>query len=370
MVGWRRTAALAALCVGAACSSDVGPSTDERVDDGAGLDDTDARLASTAQVFGDFDTNGPGCAVAIRHADGVAEWQVGLADIERDDPIDADTIFDIGSVSKQITGGVVAALVLDDAIVLDDPVGEYVDGLPPDLGAATIADLVHHTSGLEDYVDLLDADFEEVTDADDALAALRTSGSNFAPGTAFEYSNTNYFLLAQVSEVVSDQRFAELTETLVFSPLGMERSVVRDDQGELLDGQAVGYEPTGAGWDRAMSRWRQTGDGAVHSTPLDLVRWSELFMPGDRAADSDGVVGSDEWVELMLSAGAVDDDDGTVYGFGVSVGDGMVAHAGSWLGYSSWLGIRPAEGVAVAVACNIDGLDAEALGLDVLDIWR
>jgi CubicO group peptidase (beta-lactamase class C family) len=362
------TTALAALCVGAACSSDVGTSTAEDLDDAAELDAADPRLAATAQVFGDLDERGPGCAVAIRHADGVAEWQIGLADIERNDPIDADTVFDIGSVSKQITGGVVAALVLDGEIGLDDPVGEYISGLDAGLESATVADLVHHTSGLADYVDLLDADFEEVTDAGDALAAIRSSGPNFAPGTAFEYSNTNYFLLAQVSEVVSGQSFAELTDSLVFSPLGMEQSVVRDDQGELLDGQAVGYERTGTNWDPAMSRWRQTGDGAVHSTPLDLVRWSELFLTGDRAVD-DGVVGSDEWIDVMLSTGDVEDDDGTGYGFGVSVGNGMVTHAGSWLGYSSWLGMRPSEGVAVALACNIDGLDAETLGLDVLEVW-
>ncbi len=327
-------------------------------------------MAATAEVFADFDEDGPGCAVAIRHTGGIAEWQVGLADVERNEPIAADTVFDIGSVSKQITGGVVAALVLDGAIVLDDVVGEYIDGLASGPGSATVADLVHHTSGFVDYVDLLDADIEDVTDASDALAAIRRSAPAFDPGTAFEYSNTNYLLLAQVSEAVSDRTFAELTESLVFSPLGMEQSIVRDDQGELLDGQAVGYERTGASWDPVMSKWRQTGDGAVHSTPLDLMRWSELFITGGRNEFSNGVVGSDDWVELMLSAGDIDDDDGTGYGFGVSVGGGMVSHAGSWLGYSSWLGIRPADGVAVAVACNIDELDAEGLGLDVVDIWR
>jgi CubicO group peptidase (beta-lactamase class C family) len=360
------TAAVGAL---AACGSDPGSSSDEPAVTNASSDaaaNDDERLAATTDVFAEFDNNGPGCAVAIRHPDGITDWQVGLADIERGAPIDADTVFDIGSVSKQITGGVIAALVLDDALGLDDVVGDYVEGLSVDIGATTIADLVHHTSGLPDYIELLDAELDEVTDADDALDAISASVATFEPGAEFEYSNTNYLLLAEAAATAGGDTFPALNDSLIFSRLGMDRSVVRDDQGTLLDAQATGYEEAGADWQPVSSSWRQTGDGAVHSTPRDLLAWSELFITG--SADGEGV-GSDEWVELMLSAGDVADEDGTSYGFGISVGNGIVSHAGSWIGYSSYLGIRPADEVAVAISCNIDELDAEGLGIAVLDIW-
>ncbi|MFT6291925.1 MAG: CubicO group peptidase (beta-lactamase class C family) [Ilumatobacter sp.] len=329
----------------------------------------DNRSDQTAGVFSEFVDGGPGCSIALRHDGVVDDWQFGLADVERNEPITAETIFDIGSVSKQITGGVIAVMSIDGVLSLNTPITQVFDRLPDGSDEITVSDLVHHVSGLPDYVDLIDAELDEATNADDAFDAIAgASDLKFNPRTEFEYSNTNYFLLAELAGRYADTGFPALATELIFEPLGMTASVVRDDQGELLDEQAVGYTESNGDWAIVSSGWQQTGDGAVHSTPLDLIIWADTFIePGQSGA----IAGSTEWVDLMTSSGPVQDEDGTNYGFGLSMAaDGdVVWHGGSWLGYSSYVGIRSGSAVAVAVTCNIDRFDAEDLGVRILNIW-
>lgn len=336
-------------------------------DDGASDDGDFAEQRSATDVlFADIGSDEPGCSAAVRHAGGIIDVQYGLADVATGEPITADTIFDIGSVSKQMTAGVIAAQVIDGVLDLDEPVSTFFGGLPAGSESATISDLIHHTSGLPDYTELLDAELDEVTDADDAIDAVRDAESNFEPGTDFEYSNTNYVLMAELSASEGDASFVDLSEEYIFDPLQMSATVVRDDQGKLLDGQATGYEQDDNGdFEIVSSSWRQTGDGAVHSTPTDVLRWAEVFI---EPTSGDDIVGSPEWVELMLQPGEVP-DDGTDYAFGLTVNDGLISHSGSWIGYGSYLVIRPKAEAAVAISCNIDGFETDPLGDALLDIW-
>lgn len=344
------------------------PSDDVVSQDGAsGDDEFEAQRSQTDALFIDIGDDQPGCSAAVRHSGGVTAFQYGLADVQAGDPITVDTIFDIASVSKQMTAGVIAAQAIDGVIDLDEPVSSYFDGLPAGSESATISDLVHHTSGLPDYTELLDAEIDEITDADDAIDAVRAvPENNFEPGADFEYSNTNYVLMAELAASSADTSFVELSNEYIFAPLQMTSTVVRDDQGDPLDGQAIGYEETDSGdFEIVSSSWRQTGDGAVHSTPTDVLRWAEVFI---EPTTGDDVVGSPEWVELMLQPGEVA-DDGTDYAFGLTVDDSMISHSGSWIGYGSYLVIHPDAGTAVAISCNIDGFDADSLGDALLDIW-
>lgn len=339
-------------------------------------DDQDtSTAASTAidAVFAEFDDTTPGCAVAVRDGRGDHHHaQFGMADLDADVPITVDTIFDIGSVSKQLTGGAIAVLVAEGDLALDDDITEFVPELGPLDEVITVGDLLHHTSGLPDYIEFLDAEDDDVTTMDDALDVIASEDGDpvALPGTEFEYSNTNYVLLASIIEQVSGSSMVDFSSTEIFEPLGMDRTVVRDDQGELLDGQAQGYDGSDGDWEPVGSSWRQTGDGAVHATPLELLRWADVLL-GD--PDEESTLGSTAWLDVMITPGPVADGDDR-YGGGIEiVGDGddlLLQHGGSWIGYSSALVMRPASGVAVAVACNIDGIDAENLAESTLDIWE
>ena len=323
-------------------------------------------IEATEAVFAELDGARPGCTVAVR-ADGEDTVRsFGLADVEAGTELSATSIYDLASVSKQITAGAVALLALDGELSLDDDVTEWLD-IGPFPETITIGDLVHHTSGLPDYIPQLDAELSDVTTMDDAVEAItdgRDDDPLFSPGTDFDYSDTNDVLLSLIVEEASGRSLADFTAERIFTPLGMDDSRVRDDQGTPLDRQAQGYEEVAESFAPVGSAWRQTGDGSVFAPPSDLLAWARPFLEG---GDGDGV-GSSEWVELMQQTGPAPDGDDE-YGFGLVVGDGTLSHSGSWIGYSSALVMQPEEALAVAVACNVDRLDAESLAFDVLDVW-
>jgi CubicO group peptidase (beta-lactamase class C family) len=318
-----------------------------------------------ADALADIDPDGPGCVAGARTPDGQQLATAGLADVEDGAAITEDTIFDIASVSKQMTAGAIALLVVEGDLSLDTPVDELLD-LPLDTAEVTVGDLLHHTSGLPDYTGLLDAGDDEVTTNDDAVTSLEGQELAFDPGTDFEYSNTNYQLLGQVVGEVTGADLVAFSAEELFGPLGMDDTVVRDDQGDLLPGQAQGYEAAGDGWTAVGSSWQQTGDGAVHSTVPDLLRWAELFLDGP----TEEGLGSSAWVEVMTTPGPVL-DDGVGYGGGLGideVDDGLLlAHAGSWIGVASSLQMLPDAGLAVAVLCNGDDIDADGMASELLD---
>jgi CubicO group peptidase (beta-lactamase class C family) len=353
-------ATVAGGCVG------VGLSTE----DPAATATSAEQLDATDAVFADFDATTPGCAVGVL-LDGrtVVATGYGGADLDAGTPMAADAVIDVASVSKQITAGAVMGLVVDGDLDLDDDITDWLPDLDVTPGTVTVADLVHHTSGLPDYIDLLDADLDEVTTADDALDALAGVDAE-QPGTAFDYSNTGYFLLGQIVESVTGLTLVDHAAAEVFEPLGMTDSRYRDDQGRTPPGEAVGYYDEGDGtYEVAVGRWRQTGDGAVHTTATDLLRWARLFLD---PPTGDGI-GSPEWLDLMRTPGPIPDVDGSRYGGGIGIDDvdgaEVLFHSGGWTGVSSHLQIRTDDDLAVAVACNVDDLDAEALADEVVDIW-
>ena len=336
------------------------------------VDGKNRRKTATDAVFAEFGDTSPGCAVGVVQRRRLAyQHAYGMADLGARKPLTTASVFDIASVSKQITAGVVVALVLDGSLSLEDNVREHLPRLPRARWRVSVADLVHHTSGLPDYVDLLDADFEDVTTADDAMDAIVEDGAApaFRPGTRFEYSNTNYFLLGQIVEAALGDALVEVAADRIFGPLGMAHTRIHDEQPALLDHQARGYAEAGDGWEIAFSGWRQTGDGAVHTTAADLLRWARLFLEPPTVRG----VGSPPWRGIMLAPGPVPDTDGTGYGGGIILaeesGEQILVHSGAWIGTSAALQVQPADGVAVAVLCNIDDLDAQSLAQSVIDIW-
>ena len=137
----------------------------------------------------------------------------GLASLESDVPITPHTVFNLASASKEFTAASVLLLANEGKLSLDDDVRRYVPELPSLAGPVTIRQLLTHTSGWRDYIQLLVWQGHEVRDhvtARDALNVLERQRSlNFSPGTAFAYSNTGYFLLGLVVTRVSGEPLAQ-----------------------------------------------------------------------------------------------------------------------------------------------------------------
>lgn len=304
----------------------------------------------------------PGGAVLVARGGEVllrAAW--GLADLERAVPLTADSVFDIGSTSKQFTAACVLLLEQDGALRLVDPVRRYVPELPACTDPVTLRHLLLHTSGIPDYIGRMRAaghDFEDRTTADDALQALAgVEALQFPAGSRWAYSNSNYFLLAEVVARVAGRPLAEIARERIFVPLGMTTSHVHTDCCALVPGRAFAYSRAPGGWRWDFSNWEQTGDGAVFTTVGDLLRWSRNSITG--------TVGGEALRAAMAAPGALDDGTPIDYGMGVMFteveGRRAIAHGGAWAGYRAEL-LRVLEpDVVVACLCNRTDMEPSAL---------
>ena len=212
-----------------------------------------ARSSSTDAVFEKFARGvQPGCSVGvIQSGELVHAAGHGFADIERGVRIDADTVFNIASTSKQFTAFALLLLAGDGRLGLDDCVRKFVPELPTYTDAVTLRQLMHHIGGLRSYVELLllgGRTFAERTTRDDALAAIvRQRGPDDDPGRAFAYSNTGYFLMSLVIERVSGQSLKDFSQANIFSPLGMTSTSIVDRYPAGIARLARGYSVSEAG---------------------------------------------------------------------------------------------------------------------------
>ena len=232
--------AAAAIAVGlVACGSDDADSSGVARSGEVDEADLDA-------VFPELDDEEPGCGAAVG-LDGEVVWtgSTGAASLETLDAIDDETVFDIGSVSKQFTATAILLLADREELALDNVLSTHVTGLPAWAGEVTLKQLLHHQGGIPDYIELLQDEgyeYEEVTTVDDAMHAIaNVNALDFMPGSRFVYSNTGYFLLSQVVESVTGTTLGDYLGTEVFEPLELDahdgRHVAGGESGDLLHGR-------------------------------------------------------------------------------------------------------------------------------------
>lgn len=332
---------------------------------------TDSSTVRVGRVFTAFDRPGaPGCALGV-YRDGRMLYSrgYGLANITDGTPITTKTIFDIGSTSKQFTATSIILLAQQGKLSLDDDVRRFIPELPRYSKPITIRHLLHHTSGLRDYIGLLTlggADEAGRTTAKQALDAIvRQKALNFEPGTEFLYSNSGYFLLAQIVERASGKSMRVFAEENIFRPLGMTSTQYRDDYSQPLPGGAMAYAPSPSGFALEMSKWEQTGDGAVNTTVEDLLRWDNNFY--------DPKVGGPRLLEELHRTGKLENDSALSYAAGLRVeqfrGLRSVSHGGAWAGFRAELLRFPDEKLSVATLCNVANSNPSALARQVAEVY-
>jgi CubicO group peptidase (beta-lactamase class C family) len=316
---------------------------------------------------------GPGCAVAVVDRGRVVFARgYGLADLDRRVRITPDTVFDIASTSKQFTAASILLLVERGRLALDDDVRKYLPELPRPAGGAviTLRHLLYHTSGLPDYIELLTRSgkgMADVTTDADAMAVLAAHPAlEFAPGSAFHYSDSGYFLLSQVVRRATGESLRDFAAGNLFAPLGMRDTEFLDDETHASPRRAVAYSPApGGGFRRDESAWNQTGDGAVNTTVLDLARWDENF--------STGAVGGRRLIDDLLTPGTLDDGHPLPYAGGLNLdqyrGLRRIRHAGSWVGYSAELMRLPERRLSVITLCNLGSANPTSLCQQVADVF-
>jgi len=329
-------------------------------------------------IFAEYDRPGsPGCALGvIQNGDFVYRRGYGSAHLEHAVPLDADSVLKVASVSKQFTGMLILLLDERGDLALDDELGTWIPEMA-DLGPITINHLLHHTSGLRDYLTLTrlagyrEHDYFTAADVLDLMSRQREL--NFAPGDEYLYSNTGYVLLALIAERATERSFADLAHDLIFTPLGMESTQFDVDPMAVVPRRAQGYATSPEGFVVSMTDLPIVGDGGLLTTVNDLLVWDRNFYENRLGKGDPELIR--RWVtpgRLNGGGGATLTGGGT-YGAGIIVdeyrGVGRVRHSGSYVGYRGNISRYPAVRATVITLCNAAGADAPGLADSVADVF-
>ena len=329
--------------------------------------------AAVDEIFDDLTKAGsPGCALAVaRDGKILYEKGYGLANIEQNVAITPQTVFDIGSTSKQFTAASILLLEKQGKLSVNDDVRKYLPELPDYGKKITILHLLNHTSGLRDYLELMTLagiNIDGVTDDDDALGIIaRQKALNFEPGSEWLYSNSGYFLLSVIVKRVSGKTLAAFATENIFQPLGMTQTLYRDKHTQLVANRALAYDEKdrGAGYALAVSYFEQTGDGAVHTSVEDILKWDENFYSGQ--------VGGAAFSAELQENGHLNNGKKLDYAKGLVVasyrGLPWVSHGGAWGGYRAQLARFPQQHFSVVCLCNVGNANPSKRAMRVADVY-
>ncbi|AQW89931.1 beta-lactamase family protein [Elizabethkingia anophelis] len=279
----------------------------------------------------------------------IYEKSFGLANEKTQQKLDKNTVFELASVSKQFTAMGIVQLEKEGKLSYNDPLTKYF----PELSfykPITIDNLLHHTSGLPDYMSLFDKNWDKkkfATNKDvvEMLAKYKPE-LLFVPGDKYEYSNTGYALLGLIIEKVSKQSYGDYLNKKIFKPLGMANTRVYRSRykPEKISNYALGYVVDSLGNKKLLDDLGKeyytyyldgiVGDGMVNSTTGDLLKW-------DRALYGDKLVNQKD-KDLIFSSIVTKDNKDTRYGYGWAIDTkypfGKIAnHSGGWAGYITFI---------------------------------
>lgn len=313
----------------------------------------------------------PGAVVGvIRDGKLLLSKGYGLADLEHSIPITPATAFTVGSMSKQFTAFSIHLLASDGKLSLDDDIRKYVPEVP-DFGATiTVRHLIHHTSGLRDYFDLMFMTGwrrDDVATQDDGLSLVkRQRALNFRPGQEHMYSNTGYLLLGLIVERVSGRPLADFARARIFEPLGMKHTRFLQGYGTLVPGRALSYLANAAGgYEYVAVGDSADGAGGLVTTVGDLALWDRHF--------DDGRLGGQALVAQMQAAGVLDDGKPIDYASGLVVGSyrgqKMIWHGGVIGGFKTIMARFPDQHLSVIVLANASDLDIQQAMYRITDLY-
>lgn len=302
----------------------------------------------------------PGLALAVVRDGKIIEAKgFGLANVELNVPVKAETLFQTGSVGKQFTSMAVMMLVEEGKVRLDDKITKYFDGAPSSWSNITVRNLLTHTSGIPDYDSdalmnhaepfiNLRRDYTE----EELLRKFETLRLDFAPGDKWSYSNTGYVLLGILIHKVTGEFYGDFLGERIFKPLGMDSTRIISEA-DIIPNRSAGYRL--AKGELKNQEWvspslNTTADGALYTNVLDMARW-------DAALYTEKLVKrgtlDQMWSPVNLNSGKT-----FPYGFGWGVsqvnGHRLIDHDGAWQGFTTQISRYVDDRLTFIVLTNLD----------------
>jgi len=300
----------------------------------------------------------PGCALSVLHEGKVVYSRgYGIANLGHGIPNSPDSLLLIGSTSKQSTAACVLLAKEEGLLSRDDLVTKWFPKLGDVYGAVTLPHLIHHPSGIRDYLSLLylsGFDIDAERPLSEVLALLgRQQSLDFVPGERMSYSNSGYLPLGEAVALASGQSLADFAAKRIFEPLGMASTFYCDDTTRLVPRCSEGYSLRPDGRHVGRTSLSLVGDGGVFSSVVDLAMWDAHFYA--RA------IGGPGFLESPHQVGTLNDGTALDYAAGPGIeewrGLRVVAHAGAFTGYTAEMMRFPDAKLTVICLANREDFD-------------
>jgi CubicO group peptidase (beta-lactamase class C family) len=334
----------------------------------------DSLFEKVDKLFVSWDKpDSPGCALGIiRDGKLIYARGYGMANLEYNIPITSKSVFRIGSTSKQFVAMCIALLEEEGKLSLDDSLRKFLPEMPEYAEGITIRHLIHHTSGIRDYLTLAEIaglrDDDYFTDAEAVDLLARQKELNFLPGEQHLYSNSGYFLLSQIVKKAHGMSLREYAEEKIFQPLGMRHTHFHDDHTEIVKNRASGYAPKkGGGYVISMTTLPMTGDGGVFTSVEDLFLWDQNFYDNKLGNSGQALI------EKIQTPGFLNNGEQLDYAFGLDIGEykrlPIVSHGGSFVGFRADMIRFPEQKFSVICLANLSRFNPSVMARRVADIY-
>jgi len=301
-----------------------------------------------------YPADGPGAAILVAKGDRVLfRGARGLANLESRTPLRPDSVFRIGSVTKQFAAAGLLKLVEAGKVKLDDPLSKFLPDYPGG-ERITVLQLLNHTSGVRSYTRIggyMDEPIRRDLTTAQMLGVFRDLPADFEPGADWAYNNSGYVLVGAVIEAVTGKPWHVYLDEALFTPLGMASTGYALDPRlaprivggySAQDGKVTAMRP--------MSMTQPHAAGSLVSTVDDLLKWT-------RALHAGRVLGREAYTRMVTPEGPAA-KPGVGYGFGLFIGQvrshKLLWHNGGIFGFASSLYYLPGPDITVVVLENDD----------------
>lgn len=331
--------------------------------------DPNALKEAPTNALEDYAKTSPAPAALIEVARGGLSVSnaTGTVTLGGDQAATTENRFEIGSQTKMMTSVIILQLVAEGGIDIDAPLADQMDltGLEgiANIQEVTVRELLANRSGIPDFdsvmgetgnpvfIEQLLLNPGEALGPDEALAIASGEPASFAPGEAYEYSNTNFLLLQKLMEQVTGQSFSELLSERIFVPCGMDDSALKSagdlegilhSYGELSAGQPL--DVTEIPIDLGAA-------GGVVSTTSDMIRFLDALLVSRTLLPPEQM---EEMLDFRAPDGTPSVEDGESFGLssGVVFGEQFVGFQGGTLGTNTATFVHPASGTIVSIAAS------------------
>jgi len=313
----------------------------------------------------------PGIAVGIvKDGNIIYEKYRGLANLQHQVPFDEKTRSNIASTAKQFTALMILQLSFYEKLNLEDDVRKYLPNLYPDVQEEIkIRHLLNHTSGIRDYVELMSLEGgvwwkRFGVDNDDVLALTeKQKDLGFAPGSMKSYSNSNYNLLAEVIERVTEQSFNEYSKQF-FEDLGMKETSFVERYMRVIPNRANPYTDWGRGeWWEVPTVTKTNGEGFLYTTLKDQLKFEKDIQNAKRNNN----------ILLIKSQEPIPNSKIQKYGFGLELYDMLgrkaVHHSGGTFGFHSQTYRFPEDKLTVFIMSNNGNISSNLIAQQIAKIF-